>query len=49
MTDSKKQKYVKLNDDTWKALKIMAAEKETTMIELAEKYIMEGLKKEEGK
>jgi hypothetical protein len=48
MTNSKKQKYVKLNDDIWKALKIMAAKKETTMVDLASKYILEGIKKEEN-
>jgi hypothetical protein len=40
---------VKINKDLWKKLKLEAVEKETTIQELASKYINEGLKKEEGK
>ena len=40
---------VKISKDLWKMLKIKSVEKDTTIQELASKYIMEGLKKEEGK
>jgi hypothetical protein len=40
------KKYIKVNEKIWKELKIRSAQEETTMGNLAEKYIREGLKKE---
>ena len=40
---------VKINKDLWKMLKMKAVENDTTIQELASKYIEEGIKKEEGK
>jgi hypothetical protein len=45
----KKDKYIRLDSGAWKDLKLMSVKLDTNMKALAEKYIREGLKKEEGK
>ena len=45
----KKDKYIRLDSGAWKDLKLMSVKLDTNMKALAEKYIREGLKKEEGR
>lgn len=49
MKKDRSNKTLKIDTEVWRQLKIMATNKDCAIIELAEKYILEGLKKEEGK
>ena len=42
-------KTLKIDTSLWRELKIKSAEENKSMIDLAENYILQGLKKEEGK